>query len=71
MMTATQLQQEHDNDFGGRPQRIRQCREAIRAYTGLRVPRSVAAVDQWYSKQKGVITRRLNDRLEDGDGGDD
>lgn len=67
MLTVSQLREEHDNDFGGRPRRIQACREAIREYADLRVPRSLADVPEWYSSKKGVITRRLNDESE-GDG---
>lgn len=71
MLSATELREEHENDFGGRPHRIRARRDAIREYTGLRVPRSLADVDEWYSQKKGVITRRLNEHLDDEAGGDD
>lgn len=73
MITVHDLLDEHENDFGGRPRRIQALREPIREYTDLRVPRSLPAVEEWYSAKKGVITRRLNEHLDDGndDGGDE
>lgn len=72
MLSATRLREEHDNDFDDRPQRIQALRTEIATYCDLDVPRSVAAVDEWYRAHKSVISRRLNDALDDGDGdGDD
>lgn len=64
MISETQLREEHDNGLDGRPQRIQALREVFREYCDLDVPRSVAAVGEWYSANKSVITKRL-------DGGDD
>ena len=71
MITATELLEEHENDFDGRPQRIQALREPIREYTDLRVPRSSAAVKEWYSAKKGVITKRLNEHISEADADED
>lgn len=74
MLSAHELQEEHDRSFDGRPQRIQRVRDSIREYTGLDVPRGASDVEQWYSNKKGVITRRLNERVGDDDpdtGGED
>lgn len=69
MLSATALKDEHDNDLGDRPQRIKRLRDEFKTYCDLEVPRSVAAVEEWYSSKRGVITRRLNEHI--GEGGED
>jgi hypothetical protein len=73
MINATKLLEEHERDFGGRPQRIQRVREAISAYCDLTVPRSVSDVPEWYESHKAVITRRLREvtGYYDDEGGDE
>lgn len=66
-LTPDDLRREHEQGFAGRPARIQRCREALREYAGVEVPRRAAAVEDWYAAKKGVITRRLNERTADAD----
>lgn len=67
LLTPEELQAEHENGFDGRPARIQRLREEIKAYTDLVPPRGVAGVMPWYREKKGVLTRRLNELVEDGE----
>ena len=65
MITPEKLRDEHENDFGGRPAAIRARRAAIREYCDLTVPRSLAAIPDWYDRYKGTMTKRLTEHLDD------
>jgi len=65
MITPEQLRDEHETDFGDRPAAIRARRAAIREYCGLTVPRSLAAIPDWYDRHKGTMTKQLNAIIDD------
>jgi len=65
MITPEKLRDEHETDFGGRPAAIRARRAAIREYCGLTVPRSLAAIPDWYDRHKSTMTKRLNAIIDD------
>lgn len=65
MITITDFQAEHDEEFQRRAQRIQALRPAFREYVDLAPPRRASRVLEWYDARKGVITRRLNERLDE------
>lgn len=59
-----------------RPAWVRRHRDELQDATGLEIPRNLAVLQDWLDRNKGTVTRRLNEltdaenRTTD-DGGDD
>lgn len=65
-MNPEDILERHRED-GLRPQLIQRIRGDIIEHTGLTPPRGLAETEEWYSRMKGEITKRLTDDEEGGD----
>lgn len=77
-MEREELQQLYEDGDLDDPTELQRLRDEIHTYTGLRVPRSVSDIEEWWSKNKAVFARQVkpselsepDEDEESGDAGD-
>jgi len=65
MISAEKLKELHESGKLESIHRLKYYRTAIESYCELRVPRGVSELDGWYGDNKSVITRKLNEIVDD------
>jgi hypothetical protein len=58
-MDRNELQELYDKGELDSPSELQRLRDEIYQYTGLRVPRSVADIEEWWSSYKSTFSRRI------------
>ena len=58
-MEREELQQLYEDGDLDDPTELQQVRDEIHTYTGLRVPRSVSDIEEWWSNNKAVFARQI------------
>lgn len=58
-MEREELQQLYEDGDLDDPAELQRLRDEIHTYTGLRVPRSVSDIEEWWSKNKAVFARQV------------
>jgi len=58
-MEREELQELYDNGELDDTTTLQQYRDEIHTFTGLHVPRSVAAIEDWWSDNKAVFSRQI------------
>lgn len=70
-MNKEQLRREYERGHLDRPARLRFLRRDIEEHTGLRPPRRPVEIEEWWSNNKAVVARRLNEESEEPDDNED
>lgn len=58
-MNRRELKKLYDNDELDDPSELQRLRDEIATYTGLHVPRSVSEIEEWWSNNKAIFSRRI------------
>lgn len=58
-MEREKLEQMYEDGDLNNPDELQRLRDEIHTYTGLRVPRSVSDIEEWWSDNKAVFARRI------------
>lgn len=58
-MERQELQNKYEAGELDDPTELQRLRDEIHTFTGLRVPRSVAEIEEWWSRNKSVFSRRV------------
>lgn len=61
MKSKEQLREEYENGHLDRPARLRHLKDSIEEHTGLQPPRRPGEIEEWWSNNKAVLARKLNE----------
>lgn len=58
-MDRKELQELYEAGGLDDPVELQRLRDEIHKYTGLRVPRSVSSIEEWWTDYKSIFSRRI------------